>query len=379
MKQYLDFNATTPVFLESAELIKKFLVEDFGNAGSRTHQSGTDAKKAVAETRRLIASSMDSDESELIFTSGATESNNIALFGLIENAKKANKNKVVTTLIEHKAVLDPLTEASKQDIEVVYVKPNSDGMVETDSIKEALDSKTFLVSCMHANNETGVINPIDEIADEIKSFDPTIMFHTDCAQTFGKTNLSLKNQNIDLISFSGHKFHGPKGIGGLLMRKQNGFSLPITPRYFGGGQERGIRPGTLPVPLIVGMGKSFEICSKQQDDWHSKCREIKQSALKALSELDHKIYGYQDDRCLPNTLSIALGGLTADALIIILKDVAELSTGSACTSEAFTPSHVLTAMGASDSEAKRVARFSWGPDTDPNIFKDIASVIKETL
>ena len=171
MKQYLDFNATTPVFTESAELIKKFLVEDFGNAGSRTHQSGADAKKAVAETRRLIASSMDADESELIFTSGATESNNIALFGLIENAKKANKNKVVTTLIEHKAVLDPLAEASKQDIEVVYVAPNSDGMVETDSIRKELDSKTFLVSCMHANNETGVINPIDEMADEIHDMD----------------------------------------------------------------------------------------------------------------------------------------------------------------------------------------------------------------
>jgi cysteine desulfurase len=379
MKEYLDFNATTPVFTESAELMMRFLVEDFGNAGSRTHQSGVDAKKAVAETRRLLASSMGADESELIFTSGATESNNIALFGLIENAKKANKNKVVTTQVEHKAVLDPLFEATKQDIEVVYVSPNSDGMIETDSIKEALDSNTFLVSCMHANNETGVINPIDEIADAIKSYDPTIMFHADCAQTFGKTKLSLKNQNIDLISFSGHKFHGPKGIGGLLMRKQDGFSLPITPRYFGGGQERGIRPGTLPVPLIVGMGKSFEICSKQQNDWHSKCSEIKLLALKAFTELDHKIYGYIDDRTLPNTLSVALGGLTADALIIVLKDVAELSTGSACTSEAFTPSHVLTAMGASDDEAKRVARLSWGPNTDPSIFQSIVKTIKETI
>jgi cysteine desulfurase len=379
MKEYLDFNATTPVFTESANLIHKYLVEEFGNAGSRTHQTGIDAKRAVAEARRLLASSMDADESELIFTSGATESNNIALFGLIENARKANKTRIVTSQIEHKAVLDPLAEISKQDIEIIYVAPNAEGMIETESIKKAIDSNTFLVTCMHANNETGVINPIDEIANAIKSIDATIMFHADCAQTFGKTNLNLKNKNIDMISFSAHKFHGPKGVGGLLTRKQDGFSIPLKPRYFGGGQERGIRPGTLPVPLIVGMGKSFEICSKQQAQWHAKCMQIKSSALEAFSAIDHKIYGYQDSRSLPNTLSIAIADFTADSLIIILKEIAELSTGSACTSEAFTPSHVLTSMNISDDEAKKVARFSWGPESNPNIFKEITAALKKAM
>ena len=190
---------------------------------------------------------MGASSSELIFTSGATESNNIVLFGLLDYAKDNNLNHIITTSIEHKAILDPLKKIEELGFKVSYVKPNNNGLVSCDSICKLITDKTFLVTCMHANNETGAINAIDDIANNIKKLDNKIFFHSDCSQSFAKTDLSFKNTNIDMISFSGHKFHGPKGIGGLLIRKRDGESTPIKPIMFGGGQERGLRPGTLPV------------------------------------------------------------------------------------------------------------------------------------
>ena len=198
---------------------------------------------------------------------------------------------------------------------------------------------------MHVNNETGVINPIEDIAVSIKSTNPDIYFHSDCAQSFGKTSLSMNNKNIDLLSFSAHKFHGPKGIGGLVMRKRNDMSLSLKPLMFGGGQERGVRPGTLPVALIAGMAKSLEISIKNQENWEARCKEIKSIALNCFKDLDHKIYGTTDENTLPSTLSIAFADLDAEAVILSLKEYAEISTGSACTSDSYTPSHVISSMG----------------------------------
>jgi cysteine desulfurase len=232
---------------------------------------------------------------------------------------------------------------------------------------------------MHANNETGVINPIDDIAASIKSINSDIYFHSDCAQSFGKTSLSMNNKKIDLLSFSAHKFHGPKGIGGLVMRKRNDMSLPIKPLMFGGGQERGVRPGTLPVALIAGMAKSLEISIKNQEKWEASCKEIKSIALNSFKGLDHKIYGTTDENTLPSTLSIAFADLDAEAVILALKEHAEISTGSACTSDSYTPSHVISSMGASETEAQRVVRFSWGSQTNPAVFEDIARSLKTLL
>ena len=379
MKEYLDFNATTPVYEESVAEIKQYLDEDFGNAGSRTHQSGLDAKKAISSARNVIADYLNAETSEIIFTSGATESNNLALFGLLDEAKELGKNHIISTQIEHKAVLDPLNEIARQGFDVTLVAPNENGSFDPKAIVDQITDKTFLVSCMHANNETGVINPIDDIAASIKSINPDIYFHSDCAQSFAKTTLSMNNKNIDLLSFSAHKFHGPKGIGGLVMRKRNDMSLPIKPLMFGGGQERGLRPGTLPVALIAGMAKSLEISIKNQEKWEASCKEIKSIALNSFKGLDHKIYGTTDENTLPSTLSIAFADLDAEAVILALKEHAEISTGSACTSDSYTPSHVISSMGASKIEAQRVVRFSWGSQTNPKVFEDIARSLKALL
>jgi cysteine desulfurase len=379
MKEYLDFNATTPVYEESVAEIKKYLDVDFGNAGSRTHQSGLDAKKAVVAARNTVASYLDAETSEIVFTSGATESNNLALFGLLDEAKKLGKSHIISTEIEHKAVLDPLSEITKQGFNVTLIAPNDDGSIDIDKVTSSITNQTFLVSCMHANNETGAINAINEIALSVKSINADIYFHTDCAQTFGKTNLVMNDKNIDLLSFSAHKFHGPKGIGGLLMRKRNDMSLPIKPLMYGGGQERGVRPGTHPVALIAGMAKSLEISIKNQDQWNAKCKEIKSAAINSFKDIDYKIYGTTDERTLPNTLSIAFSDLDAEAVILTLKEHAEIATGSACTSDSYTPSHVISSMGASEIEAQRVVRFSWGSETNPEVFKSIATSLKSLL
>ena len=379
MKEYLDFNATTPVYEESVAEIKKYLDVDFGNAGSRTHQSGLDAKKAIVSARNAFASYVDSETSEIVFTSGATESNNIALFGLLDEAKKLGKNHIISTEIEHKAILDPLSEIKKQGFDVTLIAPNKDGSIEGDKILAAISDKTFLISCMHVNNETGVINPIEDIAAEVKLNNPDIYFHSDCAQSFGKTKLAMNNKNIDMISFSAHKFHGPKGVGGLVIRKRDGISLPIKPLMYGGGQERGVRPGTLPVALIAGMAKSLEISIKNQDKWDSECKQIKSMALDAFKGIKYKVYGTTDQNTLPNTLSIAFADLDAEAVILILKEHAEISTGSACTSDSYTPSHVISSMGASGVEAQRVVRFSWGKETNPDVFKSIATLLQPLL
>lgn len=379
MKEYLDFNATTPVYEESVAEIKKYLDIDFGNAGSRTHQSGLDAKKAVVAARNTFASYLDAETSEIVFTSGATESNNLALFGLLDEAKELGKSHIISTKIEHKAVLDPLSEITKQGFNVTLIAPNNDGSIDIDKVTSAVTDQTFLVSCMHANNETGAINAINEMALSVKAINSDIYFHTDCAQTFGKTNLVMDHKNIDLLSFSAHKFHGPKGIGGLLMRKRNDISLPIKPLMYGGGQERGVRPGTHPVALIAGMAKSLEISIKNQNQWNTKCNEIKSAAINSFKDIDYKIYGTIDENTLPNTLSIAFSDLDAEAVILTLKEHAEIATGSACTSDSYTPSHVISSMGASETEAQRVVRFSWGSDTNPEVFKSIATSLKSLL
>ena len=375
MKEYLDYNATTPVSKKTANYMLKYLTDEYGNAGSRTHQTGTKAKKIVIESRESIAGLFDADFSEIIFTSGATESNNLAIFGLKKYAMKNNKNHIISSQIEHKAVLDPLKEMESLGFKVTYIKPTTSGAISTSDILKAITDKTLLVSIMHANNETGVINDINKIFSKVKEKDHEIITHSDMAQTFAKTNLDFTSKNIDLASISAHKFFGPKGIGALLTRKNNGKSLPLSPIMYGGGQEKGIRPGTLPVHLIAGMAHASVESNNNCEAWFHKCNGIKSSAIKAFERLNIKIHG-DVESALPNTLSISFGDIHAEALIICLKELAEISTGSACTSASYTPSHVLTSMGLSKEEATRVVRFSWGPKTNSEIWSKIAKKIE---
>jgi len=375
MKQYLDFNATTPVNEETAQLMHNYLVNDFANAGSRSHESGALAKKTVLNARKQIAKICSIDTSEIIFTSGATESNNIALFGLLEHAKKIGKNHIISTSIEHKAILDPLKEIENRGFKVTLIDPDSSGHVDVQEIIKTITSNTFLISCMHANNETGSINNISLIGKLAKEIDSEIFIHSDCAQTFAKTDLDFSDPIIDMISFSGHKFFGPKGVGGLVMRKREGMSLPLKPIMYGGGQERGLRPGTQPVHLIAGIGLAAELAFSERQNWTEKCLKIKDQALKTFNTKGTIIYGGVGNETLPNTLFISFG-THAESVIICLKNIAEIATGSACTSESYTPSHVLTAMGVDEDQAKKVVRLSWGPDTDPNVFQEIKEALE---
>ena len=261
---YLDYAATTPVDPAVADLMRFYMVEEFGNAGSRTHEFGNRAKKAVQNARQQIANIIGCQLDELIFTSGATESNNIALLGLRHYAQKEGKKHIISTAIEHKAVLEPLEYLEKEHgFEVELVKPEESGAVSAKEVLSRVREDTVLVSVMHVNNETGIIQPIEDIAAGLKNSD--VYIHVDAAQSFCKIIEPLKNQRIDFISVSGHKIYGPKGIGALVTRRRNFRRAPLKPLTYGGGQEYGLRPGTLPVSQIVGLGEAASLCSKRVD------------------------------------------------------------------------------------------------------------------
>jgi len=251
---YLDCNATTPLDPRVRQVLLRYLDEEYGNEGSRTHEYGSAAKRAVQQARDQVASVVDCKREEVLFTSGATESNNLAILGLVDFGIANNRRHIVSTMIEHKAVLEPLADLESRGFEVTYVKPQADGIVRAVDVLSALRPDTLLVTVMHVNNETGVIQPVDEIASGMANH--LAFLHVDAAQSFGKIAVTLKNQRIDLISVSGHKIYAPKGIGALITRRRGYEKVPLKPLMFGGGQERGIRPGTLPVALIAALGEA---------------------------------------------------------------------------------------------------------------------------
>jgi len=257
MPVYLDCNATTPIEPAVGEVVRGYLFEEFGNEGSRTHEYGARAKQAVQRARDQVAAVVGVGRDEVLFTSGATEANNLAILGLIEFGLAENKRHVITTAIEHKAVLEPIAVLERRGFTVTVVPVEQDGTVRPDAIRAALRPDTVLVSVMAANNETGARQPISEITDTLASHEA--FFHTDAAQSFGKDLAVLRNPRIDLLSVSAHKLYGPKGIGALVTRRRGYAKPPLSPLMHGGGQERGLRPGTLPVALIAGLGKAAEL------------------------------------------------------------------------------------------------------------------------
>jgi cysteine desulfurase len=364
MPVYLDCNATTPIEPEVGEVVRTYLFEEFGNEGSRTHEYGARAKQAVQKSRDQVAAVVGVGRDEVLFTSGATEANNLAILGLIEFGLAENKTHVVTTAIEHKAVLEPVAVLERRGFTVTVVPVERDGTVRPAAIRAALRPDTVLVSVMAANNETGARQPISEIAETLASH--KLFFHTDAAQSFGKDLAALRNPRIDLLSVSGHKLYGPKGIGALITRRRGYVKPPLSPLMHGGGQERGLRPGTLPVALIAGLGKAAEMAAAHHERRRKRCKEIKQKALEAFAPLGPRVHGPADDT-QDHVLNIAFPGLDSEALMVALKGEIAVSNGSACTSSSYTPSHVLKAMGLTDDEANEAVRFSWchlTPDVD---------------
>lgn len=365
MAIYFDCNATTPLDPEVFEAMRPFFLEEYGNPGSRTHEYGNRAKKSVESARREIAGALGLKVGDrIIFTSGATESNNQAIFGLENYAKKSQKNRIIISSIEHKAVIEPAAELEKRGFEVVKLRAHQNGQIDLEHLKSALNEKTFLVSVMHVNNETSVIQPLSQICEIMQNHQA--FFHTDSAQGFGKEITLLANPRIDMISVSGHKLYGPKGIGALILRRRGFEKIPLTPLIFGGGQEDGYRAGTLAVPLIVGLGRAVSIAFRDHNKRDDSCRKIRQDVMNFVAKVGGVING--DPQVMLNSgINFSIPGVDSEAAILALKDVIAISNGSACTSQSYTPSHVLSAMGLDDARVKGALRFSWShltPDVD---------------
>jgi len=356
MTIYLDCNATTPIEPEVADVVLKYMTTEYGNAASRTHEYGLRAKKAVTEARKTIASSLDVDAGEVIFTSGATESNNLSIFGLVEYGEANHKKHIVSTMIEHKSILEPLLELEKRGFEITLLKPNNGGWIEPEAVKDAIRDDTLLLSVMQVNNETGVIQPIEKIADMISDTD--VFFHVDAAQGYGKATGNLKHKRIDLVSLSSHKLYGPKGIGALVAKRRGYKRIPIKPLIYGGGQEHGLRAGTLAVPLIAGFGKAVELACRDEKKRLQVCNQLKEKAVEALNMLNPTYHGDQD-KSLPHVINFSVPGLDSEAAVLALKGVAAIANGSACNSRSYSHSHVLSAMGLCEEELEGAIRLSW--------------------
>lgn len=374
MTAYFDYNATTPVLKEVADLVYKMMVQDFGNASSRTHEYGVDAKRAVEKARQQVADLVGADKTEVIFTSGATESNNIAIIGLKEHGEKSGKKHIITSRIEHKAVLEPVEYLESIGFEVSYLDVDSTGLVKPEQLQQLLRPDTLLVSVMHINNETGCIQPLDEICAVLSEHEA--YFHVDAAQSFGKYSHFLTNSRIDLISASGHKIYAPKGVGGLIARRRGFIKPPLAPIYFGGGQEKGLRPGTLATPLIAGFGLACKIAEENCSKWHSHVEAQKREFISQLKSLNIQVNGANTS---PYVLNFSIPGVNSEAAIVKLKGIIAVSNGSACTSNSYTPSHVLSAMGLDSDRIAGAIRVSFGVQTHDVPYDAIIAALKSLV
>jgi len=369
---YLDFNATTPVDPRIAEVVMHYMCEEYGNAGSRTHEHGTRAKRAVEAARDLVAGEVTAGRNEVVFTSGATESNNLAILGLAEYGRKSGRRHILSTAIEHKSVLEPCQHLEREGFQVSYIAPNTSGRIDVADLARELRPDTLLVSVMHANNETGVIQPIQEIVDLMADYEAFL--HVDAAQTFCKLPVTLGSNRIDLISVSGHKVFAPKGVGALIARNERGVRSRLRPLIYGGGQEQGLRPGTVPVPLVAGLGKACELAKGQHQKWYDNMARTKAAILLALDVIPHRIIG-DPDNSLPNCVNVCFPGVDSDALFVSLATNLSLSNGSACTSASYEPSYVLKSMGLEDKEIASSIRISWTAGMNPEILNPLIEAV----
>lgn len=359
---YLDHNATTPVDRRVLEKMLPYFCEVYGNAASIDHLHGHKAKQAVDEARQGIAKLLGCrKESEIIFTSGATESNNLALIGAFRRFRDKG-NHIISSAIEHPAVLDTLNYLKSEGAEITLLPVDSNGVVSLEALEKAIKPETILVSVMFANNEIGTIQPIKQIGAVTKS--KGIVFHTDAAQAVGHEKINVYDMNVDLLSFSAHKFYGPKGIGGLFVRSYSPL-IKLSPISFGGGHEKGMRSGTLNVPGIVGMAEALQLANKEMDQENQHLRAATSLICQELQQSfpEIKLNGHPQNR-LAHNLSLTIPGVEAKALIHRLKDKLSFSAGSACSTIKVEPSHVLKAIGLTDDETYQTVRLGLGRSTD---------------
>ena len=353
---YMDNHSTTPMDPRVLEAMLPYFVEKFGNAASRNHQFGWEAEEAVENARKQIAKLIHCDAKEIVFTSGATESDNLALKGAVEMYKEKGDH-IITCSTEHRAILDTCKSLEKRGIKVTYLPVEKDGRVNPDEVRKAITDKTILISVMLANNEIGTIHPIAELGKIAK--EKGILLHCDATQGVGKIPVDVEALKVDLMSFTAHKIYGPKGVGALYVRKK-GPRVRLVPQIDGGGHERGMRSGTLPVPLIIGFGKACELCEQEMPAESKRIAAMRDrlqtQIMKSLDEC--YLNGHPTER-LPHNLNISFAYVEGEALLMGVKEIA-LSSGSACTSATLEPSYVLRAMGVGSDLAHSSIRFGLG-------------------
>ncbi|MGB1459799.1 MAG: IscS subfamily cysteine desulfurase [Gammaproteobacteria bacterium] len=353
---YLDYASTTPVDPRVASKMMEYLTPDgeFGNPASRSHRYGWKADDAVEEARSHVANLVNADPREIVWTSGATEADNLAVKG-VARFYKSKGNHIVTSKIEHKAVLDPCRQLEREGFEVTYLEPDEFGIIHASQVEDAIKDTTILVSLMHINNELGTLNDLDAIGKITR--EAGVFFHVDAAQSTGKVEIDLSKLQVDLMSFSAHKTYGPKGIGALFVRRKP--RVRIEALIHGGGHERGMRSGTLAPHQIVGMGEAFRIAKEEMQSDHEKINKYHEKFLKEAMKIEHAYINGDLNNKVPNILNISFNFVEGESLIMGLKDVA-VSSGSACTSASLEPSYVLRALGRKDELAHSSIRFSFG-------------------
>jgi cysteine desulfurase len=353
---YMDYHATTPMDPRVFEAMKPYFMETFGNSASRNHSFGWQAEEAVEKSRKQIADLIGATPKEIVFTSGATESNNLALKGVAEMyAEKGNH--IITAATEHKAVLDTCKRLEKHGIRVTYLPVQSNGLIDLEMLKEAITDKTILVSIMYANNEIGVLQNMAEIGKLAKS--KGVLVHSDATQAVGKVPVNVIKDNIDLMSMSGHKIYGPKGVGALYVRRKSP-RVQITAQMDGGGHERGMRSGTLNVPGIVGLGEACALCQAEMPEESKRMAYLRDRLRSKLeAQLDEVYVNGTIEHRVPNNLNISFAYVEGESLLMGINDIA-VSSGSACTSATLEPSYVLKALGAGDDLAHSSIRFGLG-------------------
>ncbi|SJN57963.1 Cysteine desulfurase [Vibrio ruber DSM 16370] len=353
---YFDYSATCPVDHRVAEKMVQYMTVDgiYGNPASRSHRYGWQAEEAVDTAREQIAALLNADSREIVFTSGATESNNLAIKGVAHFYGKKGKH-VITCKTEHKAVLDTCRQLEREGFEVTYLEPESNGLIDLNKLKAAMRDETVLVSIMHVNNEIGVIQDIEAIGELCREH--KIVFHVDAAQSAGKLPIDVQQMKVDLISLSGHKIYGPKGIGALYVRRKPRIRLEA--QMHGGGHERGFRSGTLPTHQIVGMGEACRIAKEEMQQDYDHAKKLRDRMLAGLEGMEAVTVNGDLEQRLPNNLNISFAYVEGESLLMSLKDLA-VSSGSACTSASLEPSYVLRALGMDDELAHSSIRFSFG-------------------
>ena len=372
---YLDYASTTPVDPRVASKMMEFLTPDgeFGNPASRSHRFGWKADEAVEEARSHVANLVNCDPREIVWTSGATEADNLAIKG-VARFYKSKGNHIITSKIEHKAVLDPCRQLEREGFEVTYLDPDQNGVINPSDVKAAIKDTTVLISIMHINNELGSVNDISkigEIARKNGSF-----FHVDAAQSTGKTEIDLEKMPIDLMSFSAHKTYGPKGIGALYVRRKPRVRLEAL--IHGGGHERGMRSGTLATHQIVGMGEAFRLANEEMKQDNVKISKFHEKFLNKVKEIDHVYLNGDIENKVPNILNVSFNFVEGESLIMGLKDIA-VSSGSACTSASLEPSYVLRALGRKDELAHSSIRFSFGRFTSDDDVSNTLDILENVV